>query len=449
VLADDPGERRMSPELLGFLLLCVFFIAIFAGFPIAFTLLFLSLAFGYLALGDTVFYLTVLHTIGLMKEQVFVAVPLFIFMGYLLEEGGLMERLFHALRLLLGPVPGSLYVAVLVTATIFGIASGTVGATVAVVGIMAAPTMIRAGYDTRLAAGAITAGGSLGILIPPSVMLIVMGPMMGVSVIDLYAASFGPGFLLSGIFIAWTLIRCGINPRLGPPLPPAERAMPLPKLLGELTLGLVPHVVLTVVTLAPILAGMATPTEAAGVGVVGTILMALGYRTLSWARFKTAAILTAQQSSMMFFLAVASNVFGAVFTRLGSAHLMTDTLLELPLPPMGTLLVVMLLIFLLGWPFEWPTIVFVFVPLLQPAIMALNFDPLWFAVLVAVNFQTTFLSPPLATAAYYLKAVAPDWTLADIHWGMAEFMVLQLIGLLLVVLFPAIGLWFPHWLYGK
>jgi tripartite ATP-independent transporter DctM subunit len=419
------------------------------GFPIAFTLLCLSLAFGYLALGDIVFYLTVLHTIGLMKEQVLVAVPLFIFMGYLLEEGGLMERLFHALRLLLGPLPGALYVAVLLTATIFGIASGTVGPTVAVVGIMAAPTMIRAGYNVRLSAGAITAGGSLGILIPPSVMLVVMGPMMGVPVIDLYAASFGPGFLLAGIFIVWTLVRCLIDPRLGPPLPSAERAMPLGSLLAELARGMLPHVVLTAVTLGPILVGMATPTEAAGVGVVGTVLMALGYRTLSWKGLKGAVILTAQQSSMMLFLAVASNVFGAVFTRLGSATLMTRTLVELPLPPMGTLLVVMLLIFLLGWPFEWPTIVFVFVPLFQPAVMALDFDPLWFAVLVAVNFQTTFLSPPLATAAYYLKAVAPDWTLTDIHWGMAEFMVLQLIGLLLVMLFPAVGLWFPHWLYGK
>ncbi|MBM3221125.1 MAG: TRAP transporter large permease subunit [Candidatus Rokubacteria bacterium] len=439
----------MSPELLGFVLLGTFFVAIFAGFPIAFTLLFLSLGAGYLAFGDVVFYLSVLHTSGLMKEQVLVAVPLFIFMGYLLEEGGLMERLFHALRLLFGPVPGSLYVAVLLTATIFGIAAGTVGATVAVVGIMAAPTMTRAGYDARLSAGAITAGGSLGILIPPSVMLIVMGPMMGVPVVELYAGAFGPGFLLAAIFIVWTVVRCAINPRLGPPLSREARALPTRTLLSELTFGMFPHLVLTVVTLGPILAGMATPTEAAGVGVVGTVLMALAYRTLTWERLKRAVISTAEQSSMMFFLAVASNIFGAVFTRLGSATLLTETLVNLPLPPMGTLLVVMLLIFLLGWPFEWPTIVFVFVPLLQPAIMALHFDPLWFAVLVAVNFQTTFLSPPLATAAYYLKAVAPGWTLTDIHRGMAEFMVLQMVGLLLVMAFPAIGLWFPHWLYGK
>jgi tripartite ATP-independent transporter DctM subunit len=439
----------VTHELLGFVLLAVFLFAIFIGFPVSFTLIFLSLTFGYFALGDMVFYLTVLQTIGLMKEEALAAVPLFIFMGYLLEEGGLMERLFHAIRLLMGGVPGSLYVAVLATATIFGIASGTVGATVAVVGIMSVPTMIRAGYDTRLSAGAITAGGSLGILIPPSVMLVVMGPVMGVSVADLYAASFGPGFLLAGLFIGWTMIRCFINPRLGPPLPLEERSGSFRKLAVELTLGLAPHVLLTVITLGPILAGMATPTEAAAVGVVGTAIMAAAYGKLRWATVKEATIQTAQQTSMVLFLAVASNIFGAVFTRLGSATLMTDTLVGLPLPPLGILLIVMLLIFLMGWPFEWPAIVLVFVPLMQPAIIALKFDQLWFATLIAVNLQTAFLSPPVAMAAYYLKGVAPDWKLTDIYWGMAEFMVLQVIGLMVVLFYPPIALWFPHWLYGK
>jgi tripartite ATP-independent transporter DctM subunit len=439
----------VSPELLGFVLLGVFLFAIFVGFPIAFTLIFLSLAFGYFVLGDMVFYLTVLQTIGLMKEEVLAAVPLFIFMGYLLEEGGLMARLFHAFQLLLGPIPGSLYVAVLLTATIFGIAAGTVGATVAVVGIMSVPTMVRAGYDPRLSAGSITAGGSLGILIAPSVMLVVMGPVMGVSVAELYAASFGPGFLLAGLFIGWTTIRCLLNPRLGPPLPREQRAGSLRQLAVELTLGMAPHVFLTVITLGPILAGMATPTEAAAVGVVGTVVMAALYRQLTWARLKEAMILTAQQSSMVFFLAVASNIFGAIFTRLGSATLMTEALVGLPLPPIGTLLLVMFLIFLLGWPFEWPMIVLVFVPLVQPAIIALKFDQLWFATLIAVNLQTAFLSPPVAMAAYYLKAVAPDWKLTDIYRGMAEFMVLQVIGLLLVLFFPGVAVWFPYWLYGK
>jgi tripartite ATP-independent transporter DctM subunit len=448
VRARHPKGPPLSPEVVGFVLLAVFFAAIFVGFPVAFTLIFLSLAFGYAALGDLVFYLTVLQTIGLMKEEVLAAVPLFIFMGYLLEEGGLMERLFQAFRLLLGPVPGSLYVAVLLTATIFGIASGTVGATVAVAGIMAVPTMVKAGYNARLSAGSITAGGTLGILIPPSIMLVVMGPVMGVSVADLYAAAFGPGFMLAGIFIVWTVIRSVIDPRLGPPLPPTQRIHSPRALAAALALGMLPHIVLTAVTLGPILAGLATPTEAAAVGVVGTLIMTVLYRTLSWARLKSAVILTAQQSSMVFILAVASNIFGAIFTRLGSATMMTDALVGLPLPPMGTMLVVMLLIFLLGWPFEWQAIVLVFVPLLQPTILALKFDPLWFATLIAVNLQTAFLSPPVAMSAYYLKAVAPNWELTDIYWGMAEFMVLQIVGLLLLMMFPAIALWFPHWLYG-
>jgi tripartite ATP-independent transporter DctM subunit len=438
----------VSPEIVGFVLLGVFFVAIFAGFPVAFTLIFLSLAFGYFAVGDLVFYLTVLQTIGLMKEEVMAAVPLFIFMGYLLEEGGLMERLFRAFRLLLGPVPGSLYVAVLLTATVFAVASGTVGATVAIVGIMAVPTMVRVGYSPRLAAGSITAGGTLGILIAPSVMLVVMGPVMGVSIPELYMASFGPGLLLTGIFITWTTARCLIDPRLGPPLPREERAGSVRILAAELALGMLPLAVLITVTLGPILAGLATATEAAGVGAVGTLVLTAAYRTLTWTRLKATVILTAKQSSMMFFLAVASNIFGAIFTRLGSATLLTQTLVGLPLPPMGTMLVIMLLVFLLGWPFEWPAIIFVFVPLLQPSIMALGFDPLWFAMLIAVNLQTAFLSPPVAMAAYYLRAVAPEWKLSDIYWGMAEFMGLQLIGLLLLLLCPPIALWLPRWVYG-
>src|SRR5512134_164506 len=237
VPASTPGGGPVSPELLGFVLLGVFFGAIFIGFPVAFTLIVLSLAFGYLALGDMVSYLTVFQTLGLMKDDVLPAVPLFIFMGYLLEEGGLMERLFHAFRLLLGPVPGALYVAVLLTATIFGIASGTVGATVAVAGIMAVPTMVRAGYDPRLSAGSITAGGTLGILIPPSVMLVVMGPVMGVSVADLYAAAFGPGFLLSGMYIAYLMGRAFMNPKLGPPVPMDERIYSAGYIAREVIIG--------------------------------------------------------------------------------------------------------------------------------------------------------------------------------------------------------------------
>jgi tripartite ATP-independent transporter DctM subunit len=441
-------ERQVSPELIGAVMLVVMLGAIFIGFPISFTLLLLALIFGWFGLGDGAFYIMVFQTIGLMKEEVLAAVPLFIFMGYLMEQGGLMARLFRGFQLLMGPVPGSLYVGVLITATIFGIAAGTVGATVVLMGIMAAPVMTKAGYDIKMSAGAITAGGTLGILVPPSVMLVVMGPVLGVSVVQLYASSFGPGFLLAGIFIVYCLVRCLINPRLGPPLPPEQRTGSLKEIAVELTLGMVPHAILILATLGTIILGWATPTEAAAMGVVGAAFLAVVYRQFTWPRLKDAVYNTLLQSSTVIFLAVAGNVFGAVFSRLGTARVATDAMLAWQIPPMAMLALVMVVIFLLGWPFEWPAIILVFVPLMQPLIAAMKIDMLWFATLVAVNLQTAYLSPPVAMSAYYLRGVAPSWSLGDIYRGMGQFMVLQLVGLALCIIFPDIALWFPRWLFG-
>jgi tripartite ATP-independent transporter DctM subunit len=439
----------MSPELLGAIMLVVMLGAIFIGFPISFTLLLLALIFGWLGLGDRAFYIMVFQTIGFMKEEVLAAVPLFIFMGYLMEQGGLMERLFRGFQLMMGPIPGSLYVGVLITATIFGIAAGTVGATVVLMGIMAVPIMTKAGYDVKMSAGAITAGGTLGILVPPSVMLVVMGPVMGVSVAELYASSFLPGFLLAGIFIAYVLIRSLINPRLGPPLPPEERTGSLLEIVKELTLGMLPHAILILATLGTIIWGWATPTEAAAMGVVGAAFLAVIYREFTWQRLKDAVYNTLLQASTVLFLAVAGNVFGAVFSRLGTATMVTDALLAWQIPPVAMLTLIMVVIFLLGWPFEWPAIVLVFVPLLQPVIMSLKIDMVWFATLIAINLQTAYMSPPVAMSAYYLKGVAPSWGLGDIYRGMAQFMVLQLVGLALCIAFPEIVLWLPRWLFGK
>ena len=439
----------MSPELLGGVMLVLMLGAIFIGFPIAFTLVLLALIFGWVGLGDKAFYIMVFQTIGLMKEEVLAAVPLFIFMGYLMEQGGLMERLFRGFQLMMGPVPGSLYVGVLITATIFGIAAGTVGATVVLMGIMAVPIMTKAGYDVRMSAGAITAGGTLGILVPPSVMLVVMGPVMGVSVAELYASCFGPGFLLAGIFIVYCLVRCFINPSLGPPLPKEERTGSLGQIAIELTLGMVPHAILILATLGTIILGWATPTEAAAMGVVGAAFLAIIYGQFTWRRLKDAVYNTLLQSSTVLFLAVCGNVFGAVFSRLGTATVATNALIAWQIPPVAMLALIMVVIFLLGWPFEWPAIILVFVPLLQPVIVGLKIDMLWFATLIAVNLQTAFLSPPVAMSAYYLKGVAPAWSLGDIYRGMGQFMVLQLIGLALCIIFPEIALWFPRYLFGK
>jgi len=436
-------------EILGMVMLFLMVVVIFIGFPISFTLLFLALVMGYFGLGTVVFDLAFFQTIGLMKEQTLAAVPLFIFMGYVVEQAGLMERLFRAFQVILAPVRGSLYLGVILTATVFAMATGIVGAAVTVLGIMAAPIMIRSGYSPRLSAGAIAAGGTLGILIPPSVMLVVMGPVINVSVVKLYAAAFGPGFLLASLYIVYTLTRSFLNPKLGPPVPKEERASSVYQMVREFVVGMVPLALLIASTLGTILAGIVTPTEAAAMGASGAILLSLLYRKFTFQGLKTAVFNTMTTSSMVLFLAVASNVFGAIFARLGSAGVITKTLAGLPVPPWVTLLLVMALIFLLGWPFEWPAIIFVFLPIFYPVIEALKYDMLWFGVLVAVNLQTAYLSPPVAMSAYYLKQVVPQWSLGTIYKGMADFMVIQVIALLLVIIFPEIALWFPRWLFDR
>ena len=297
-------------EFLGMAMLLVMLAAIFIGLPISFTLLFLALIFGYFGLGVRVFNLAYLQTFGLMKQDEFVAVPMFILMGYICDQAGLMERLFKAFRDLFAPVRGALYVVVIVTATLFGIAAGTVGATVALLGIMAGPMMIRAGYDVRMSAGAIAAGGTLGILIPPSVMLVVMAPVLDISIIDLYAAAFGPGFLLSGMYIAYTLARSYWNPKLGPPVPMDERPESMRVVLWECVVGLLPVTILTIMTLGVILAGLTTASEAAALGALGAILLVIAYGRFTWKGLLEACYNTLATTSMVLFLAVASNVFG-------------------------------------------------------------------------------------------------------------------------------------------
>jgi tripartite ATP-independent transporter DctM subunit len=429
---------------LGLIMLLVMIGAIFLGFPISFTLLFLAFVFGYFGLGDTVFSLAYFQTIGLMKEELLAAVPLFIFMGFITEQAGLMERLFVALRLLLAPVRGALFLVVILTAAIFAMATGIVGAAVTVLGIMAAPIMVKTGYDGRLAAGAITAGGTLGILIPPSVMLIVMGPVLGVSVADLYAAAFGPGFMLAAFYVAYLMVRSIMNPKLGPPVPKEERVHDVGVILKEVVVGVVPLAGLIAATLGSILAGAATPTEAAGIGGLGALLLAMAYRKLSWAGLKQACLSTMATSSMVLFLAVTSNIFGAVFARMGSANWITETMLALPLPPTAMLILVVFLIFLLGWPFEWPAIILVFLPIFYPVVKALDFDLVWFGALTAVVLQTAFLSPPVAMSAYYLRQVVRDWSLSTIYKGMFEFMMIQVLAIVLLIAFPKIATWLPE-----
>jgi tripartite ATP-independent transporter DctM subunit len=429
--------------LLGLVMLVVMIGAIFIGFPISFTLLFLALSFGYFGLGDMVLSLAYFQTIGMMKEELFAAVPLFIFMGFITEQAGLMERLFTAFRMILAPVRGALFAVVILTATVFAMATGIVGAAVTVLGIMAAPIMIKTGYDAKLSAGAIAAGGTLGILIPPSVMLIVMGPVLGVSVAELYAAAFGPGFLLAGLYLVYLLGRAFLNPKLGPPVPKEERVHSIYVLWREVVVGVVPLLGLIAATLGSILAGLATPTEASAIGALGAMILAASYRKVTYAGLKRAVLATTATSSMVLFLAMTSNIFGAVFARLGTANWITESMLALPLPPTVMLIFVIVLIFLLGWPFEWPAIILVFLPIFYPVVAALKFDMIWFGALVAVTLQTAFLSPPVAMSAYYLRQVVREWSLATIYKGMFEFMVLQCIAIALLIIFPRIVTYLP------
>ena len=439
----------ISPETLGFILIAVMLFAIFIGFPISFTLIFLGFVFGYLGFGKLVFYLMTLQFSMVMTEQALAAVPLFVFMGIMMESAGLMERLFSSVQLMLSRVRGALFYAVLFVSVIFAAATGIVGASVTILGIMAAKSMNKSGYDVRLAAGTITAGGTLGILIPPSIMLVVMGPIMEIPVTDLFAAAIIPGIMLACLYAGYVTIRCYLNPSLGPVLPMEMRAESMKAVWIEFFKGLVPPALLVFAALGSILFGYATPTEAAGCGAVGSLLLALAYRKLTLPKLQEALVKTLEISALIMVLVAASNFFGSVFSRLGTPMLLTEFLLNLEMNRYFVLAIVMGMIFLLGWPLEWVPIVLIIIPIILPLIEALGFNLTWFAILVAVNLQTAWLSPPVALSAYFLKGVVPEWDLKDIYMGMMQFMVLQVIGLILIIIFPQIALWLPTYLYGN
>ena len=389
----------ISPATLGFILVAVMLFAIFIGFPISFTLIFLGFVFGYLGFGPLVFYLMTLQFSMVMTEQALAAVPLFIFMGIMMEQAGLMERLFSSVQLMLSRVRGSLYYAVLFVSVIFAAATGIVGASVTILGIMAAKSMNKSGYDVRLAAGTITAGGTLGILIPPSIMLVVMGPIMEIPVTDLFAAAIFPGIMLALLYAAYITFRCWKNPSLGPVLPEEMRATSMKQVLVEFFLGLVPPAALVFAALGSILFGFATPTEAAGCGAMGALLLALAYKKLTLPKLQAVLVKTLEITALIMVLVAASNFFGSVFSKLGTPMVLTEFLLNLEVNRYFILFIVMAMIFLLGWPLEWVPIVLIIIPIILPLIESLEFNLTWFAILVAVNLQTAWLSPPVALSA--------------------------------------------------
>lgn len=567
IMSSRPG---LSKPTIGLIMLAAMIFVIFIGFPISFTLIFLAFVFGIWGANfKLTTLLMTLNTNSTMLNDQLMAVPLFILMGIVMEAAGLMERLFASIQMIMARVRGSLYIAVLIVSTIFAAATGIVGASVTLLGIMAGATMSRSGYNVQLAAGTITAGGTLGILIPPSIMLIVMGPVLEVSTLDLFRGAFIPGALLASLYLFYTLGRCWLNPELGPILPEVDQpktsdfygaevalisigvlticrvfglglggtfggVVPFGGLLvllatillayrayrninalkivlplaiifhgyllyvnwiagsgtisfillafmlflaalaapiyrsdanerfqfsdiwDEFFAGLMPPTILISFALGSILLGFATPAEAAAMGAFGAILLSLAYRKFTIPGFFDNMIKSLEITVLIMFLVAASNFFGAEFSSLGTPKMMTEMLLGMDMSPYLILILIMALIFLLGWPLEWVPIVLIVVPILLPTVLSLDVHGLsqydlmvWFGILVAVNLQTAWLSPPVALSAYFLKGVVPNWDLKDIYLGMMQFMVIQLIGLILIFIFPQIVLWLPNQVFGS
>jgi tripartite ATP-independent transporter DctM subunit len=436
-----------------------FVASILLGFPICFTLIAMGVGFGYYAyappnwfehpLQNQIFDLLVNQTYSVMINDVLVAVPLFLFMGYIVERANIVERLFYSLNIAARFVPGAMAVAALMTCAIFATAVGIVGAVVTLMGLLAFPALLKAGYDEKLSAGVVCAGGCLGILIPPSIMLIVYGAISGVSVVRLYAGALLPGFLLAGLYIMYVIIRAKLNPKLAPKPPKEQTDIPTKELFMMLLTSVFPLTILILAVLGSILFGLATPSEAASVGAFGSIVLAASYKELTWKRLRDSVYLTTRTSAMVCWLFVGSWTFSSVFSYLGGHHVIEEFVIGLNLPPVAFLVLAQAIIFLLGWPLEWSEIIIIFVPIFLPLLDAFNIDPLFFGILVAYNLQTSFLTPPMAMSCYYLKGIAPPHIqLTTIFRGSLPFLFMVLLAMVILYNFPFITTWLPGLIYG-
>jgi tripartite ATP-independent transporter DctM subunit len=464
-------------------MLAILILAIFLGFPVAFTLMALGVAFGYYAYFDAsrmwatynravesgadsatlfetwiggffnnrIFDLFVNQTFSVMSNDVLTAIPLFLFMGYIVERANIIDRLFRTLFIATRTIPGSLAVAALITCTLFATATGIVGAVVTLMGLLAFPQMLKARYDKSYAAGVICAGGTLGILIPPSIMLIVYAATSGVSVVRMYAAALIPGLLLSSLYLIYIVTRAIINPNLAPKPSKAEVGdHSIPELAWMMLTSFFPLAMLILAVLGAILFGLATPSEAAALGAAGGIVLAVAYGAFTWQRLRESVYLTVRTSAMVCWLFVGSATFASVFSYLGGQQMITQFVTGLEISPLMFLIVAQLIIFLLGWPLEWTEIIIIFIPIFLPLLPHFNIDPLFFGILVAVNLQTAFLSPPMAMSAYYLKGIAPAHvTLADIFRGMMPYMMIVILCMAITYIFPQTAYYLPSLIYGR
>jgi len=404
----------MTDPQVAIFMLSTFIFLVLLGFPIAFTLVSMGVGFGYYAyfqadnlLNNQIFYLLNQNTYSVMESDILVAIPLFLFMGYVVERANIVNRLFFSLQLATRHLPGSMAVAALATCAIFATASGIIGAVVTLMGLLAFPAMVKANYHRGFASGVICAGGTLGILIPPSIMLIVYAAIAELSVLRLYAAAIIPGFLLAGFYMIYVVTRAYFNPSIAPK--PLEEEVPSTRvIIIQLLTSFVPLALLILSVLGSILLGLATPAEAAAIGAFGGLFLAFCYKALNWKTLKESIFLTAKTTAMVCWLFVGSWTFASVFSYLGGHMVVEHWILGMNLEPWQFLVMAQLIIFLLGWPLEWTEILIIFVPIFLPMLDTFGVNPYFFAMLVALNLQTSFLTPPMAMAAYYLKGVVGD-----------------------------------------
>ena len=474
----------MSDPIIALSMLAIFLFIILLGFPVAFTLMAMGIMFGYYAYFDAgrmwraydraiekgdpsqfeqielwieglfnnrIFDLFVNQTYSVMANDVLTAVPLFLFMGYIVERANIVARLFQTLNIAARHIPGSMAVAALITCTLFATATGIVGAVVTLMGLLAFPAMLKARYDTSLAAGVICAGGTLGILIPPSIMLIVYAAASGVSIVKLYAGALLPGLLLAGLYMVYVVGRSMLQPRLAPkPTREEVGQYTFWQILLQLLTSFFPLAFLILAVLGAILFGLATPSEAAAVGALGGLLLTFVYRAFTWQRLRESVYLTVRTTAMVCWLFVGSWTFSSVFSYLGGEHIISEFVTGLDISPVMFLIMAQIIIFLLGWPLEWSEIIIIFVPIFLPLLPHFGIDPLFFGILVALNLQTSFLTPPMAMSAYYLKGIAPPHVqLNQIFKGNYPYLAMVLFAMVILYNVPAITHWLPDLVYGR
>jgi len=445
----------MTDPQVAILMLSLFIFLVLLGFPIAFTLVAMGVGFGYYAyfqadnlFNNQIFYLLNQNTYSVMENDVLVAIPLFLFMGYVVERANIVNRLFFSLQLATRHLPGSMAVAALATCAIFATASGIIGAVVTLMGLLAFPAMVKANYHRGFASGVICAGGTLGILIPPSIMLIVYAAIAELSVLRLYAAAIIPGFLLAGFYMVYVVGRAYFNPSIAPK--PLEEEVPSTRvILLQLLTSFIPLALLILSVLGSILLGLATPAEAAAIGAFGGLFLAFCYKALNWKTLKESIFLTAKTTAMVCWLFVGSWTFASVFSYLGGHSVVEHWILGMNLEPWQFLVMAQLIIFLLGWPLEWTEILIIFVPIFLPMLDAFGVNPYFFAMLVALNLQTSFLTPPMAMAAYYLKGVAGDSIeLIEIFKSIMPYLFIVIFTMILMYNYPELALYLPDFFFG-